>query len=578
MGVLRVTGFSGRWPSRDVRGLPDNAALTATNLDLKGGMYARPLNNDQDIKALGDNTKSVYRLPLVSNNEAWTSSRWMEFDDIDTDVARALIVNDSFQRIYWASPSTGLRFRSRADILAGGVAPTGLNVGVTPPVVAPLLTITPGTGELDPATGLNVKPKVTRSYVVTFVNIYGEESAPSPPVEGTGAPDQTWVLSSIPQPVADATRAAPQYVRLYRTVTGDTALTQFYLVIELFLGSTVYGDTLTDLVVTSKTALETAAWAVPLASLQGLVAMPNGIFVSWKDNNLYFSEDYRPHAWPAEYTLTVDFPIVGLGVFGSTCVVCTTGNPSLVTGITASSMTLTKVDAPFPCLSRRSIVSAPEGVYFATNGGLALIGPNGLEIVTSRVISEDNWQNTFFPSDIRAAYSKGVYHGTVFQRAPEGFMISPATMEQGLVDVTLSDPINIGTDPWTGRLWYIREQVTNNRLLEYQKIGVAGRAFEWVSKEFKLPKPVNFKVFEILFDDDANDIDLSVRLRVWVYLRGNDGAVAKTLMYDELVTVSGQPVRLPDGFRGDVWQFSIVSTKRVQEVIFASSVAELRGS
>jgi hypothetical protein len=137
--------------------------------------------------------------------------------------------------------------------------------------------------------------------------------------------------------------------------------------------------------------------------------MPNGIFVTWKDNNLYFSENYRPHAWPAEYTLTVDYPIVGVAVYGSSLVVCTTGNPSIVSGVNAAAMTLQKTDAPLPCLSRRSIVAGGEGVFYASEEGLVLVNPGGVQTVTKDLISREQWRVEYVPSTQKAMYMGGEY-------------------------------------------------------------------------------------------------------------------------------------------------------------------------
>ncbi|MGL1400235.1 hypothetical protein ACSTI4_24935, partial [Vibrio parahaemolyticus] len=70
----------------------------------------------------------------------------------------------------------------------------------------------------------------------------------------------------------------------------------------------------------------------PPAGLRGLTAMPNGMMAAFDGKDLYFCEPYLPHAWPASYTLTTDFPIVGLGAFGTSLVVMTTGNLYLVSG------------------------------------------------------------------------------------------------------------------------------------------------------------------------------------------------------------------------------------------------------
>ena len=40
---------------------------------------------------------------------------------------------------------------------------------------------------------------------------------------------------------------------------------------------------------------------MPPATLKGFIAMPNGFLIGFDGNNIYMSEAYHFHAWPAEY-------------------------------------------------------------------------------------------------------------------------------------------------------------------------------------------------------------------------------------------------------------------------------------
>ena len=110
--------------------------------------------------------------------------------------------------------------------------------------------------------------------------------------------------------------------------------------------------------------------------------MPNGFLVAFDKpvpdtagvlvggNNVYMCEAYHFHAWPPQYKYATETPIVGLGVLGQTCVVCTQGYPATVTGIKPASCAFTKATTGEPCLSRGSIVSTPQGVIYSSQNGL----------------------------------------------------------------------------------------------------------------------------------------------------------------------------------------------------------------
>jgi len=519
------------------------------------------------VKQLLSGTFTVFRLPVSSPSEALAASQWLEFQDSNTDVFRGPLVNDSFQRYYWGSPTAGLRFASRA-YLNGATAhldTASYTLGVPAPTTSPTGVVTGGSS-----------PIITRQYLVTFENIFGEESQPSLPVEIDGFANGTWSISNIPQPPAPGTYAPFSMIRLYRTVTGTSGLTDFFLVVEFPVGTTAYNDTKpdTDLI----TILESTNFNVPVAGTQGLVLMPNGIFVSWKDNTLYFSENFRPHAWPAEYTMTVDAPIVGLAVYGNSCVVCTTGRPSIVTGTKAGSMALQKTDAPLPCVSRRSIAAAPEGIYYASEEGLVLISAGAISTVTKELISREQWRG-YTPTSFRAMMQGGEYVAllTHADTGINGIRFWPQTPESRGVSYfnTNEVPANIGIESWSGKPWMILNEGGTYRLYEWETPGAARVSYVWASKEFIYPYPANFSVFQAYFDDTLTK---SLSLKIEVTLRGYDGSTEWAEVYNRPVVASGKEIKLPSGFKSDIWRFTFSGDTELQSFMIASSTRELRSA
>ena len=69
------------------------------------------------------------------------ASSWLEFADPDTNVVRSQVLNDQFQRYYFASPSQTPQYNTGARIAAGLPA---FQLGINPPSIAP--TVTPAGG------------------------------------------------------------------------------------------------------------------------------------------------------------------------------------------------------------------------------------------------------------------------------------------------------------------------------------------------------------------------------------------------------------------------------------------------
>ena len=150
-------------------------------------------------------------------------------------------------------------------------------------------------------------------------------------------------------------------------------------------------------------------WAQPPAGLLGLRGLPNGIMAGFFGKTLCFCEPFAPFAWPVEYQLTLEFNIVGIGVFGQTAVVLTEGNPYFVSGADSASMSAQKLESPQACIAKRTIASVEGGVIFASPDGLCLAGPNGVSVISQTAFSRADWQAQV-TSTAFGAFHDGVYH------------------------------------------------------------------------------------------------------------------------------------------------------------------------
>jgi hypothetical protein len=91
--------------------------------------------------------------------------------------------------------------------------------------------------------------------------------------------------------------------------------------------------------------------------------------------------------------------------------------------------------------------------------------------------------------------------------------------------------------------------------------------FLWRSKVFQPTDKKNFQAMKIFFDQSlvANDYGT-----IRAYANGQQ-------VFERLITMSGQLIRLPDGFRADFWQIEIESSTPIYSIEVATSSKELRG-
>ena len=203
-----------------------------------------------------------------------------------------------------------------------------------------------------------------RAYVYTWVTAYGEEGPPSPVTVATGDPTGTWTVYVPPLEPAIAANRNIVAFRLYRTVTDSSGNASYYQVgpdYPHLNGYTIYDSSL-DKDITGSKSLDTVSYTPPPADLQGVVMMANGIAAGWSNQReVWFSAAYLPHAWPAVYALTVDYPIVGLTADGSSLNIVTEGSPFIATGVTPDTMTMGKITANEPCIGRGSVIATERG-------------------------------------------------------------------------------------------------------------------------------------------------------------------------------------------------------------------------
>lgn len=433
----------------------------------------------------------------------------------------------------------------------------------------------------------------TCAYVYTWVNQFGEESAPSLPVIGAGDSNGVWTIGNITDPPALGSDY-PAYTKkyLYRTLSGGTA--SFYRVAEVPLGTTTYIDDhqkLSDVQLTSNLPLESTYWVPPPDNLQGWVAMPNGFLVAFDKpvagggggNNVYMCEAYHFHAWPPQYKYATETPIVGLGIIGQTCVVATQGYPATVTGIKPATCAFTKSTTGEPCLSRGSIVSTPQGVIYASQNGLMQVGPNGIANITEILITREEWLKTYLPVSMRASRFQNGYLAMRLPPSPaahSGFFVDPTAINVALTEFSdLADIIGIVTDFWSGEVFLLRDGV----VLRWDTPPAPLPAPQplmpvlWKSKEFQYDFQENFGAYAIYWDASraSNDpwgtgvlpVDEQVRFAVYA---------DRKKVYDQVVPLNGRPVRLPSGFKADIWQFEIRARAPVYSLHVASTAKELR--
>ncbi len=460
-----------------------------------------------------------------------------------------------------------------------------------PPVVQNFLT---GFAELQVYGNLTTSSVLSaRSYVYTYVSEYGEEGPPSPATVINGWSNGTWTIELF-QPPPDqlgVTRNLKK-IHLYRTVTAQTGATTYFFVAELEITDAIYTDIITDDVVVTNNQLVSQLWTPPPETLQGFVVMPNGVIAGWKDNEIWFCEPYRPHAWPPSYVLTTEYPIVGLGVSGNAVVACTNGAPYVAAGVNPGVMTATKIDNSEPCHSRMSILGNNDGVYYASPNGLIIVTQYGeVKNATERWITREKWQQLTPQDHVAAVFLIGEYYAWQMNDGDRGFTVeltpadkTPAGLGFQVLDNELEGGItNVIVDPWSSVCMLLVDNEV--RYLDFTDQAPELNVCTWTSKIFQQKYKQNFEAMRILFTVPPNTpaqnperLEADTDDPVWLQPLPED-RYGYILVYaaGELVTAreirkNQEVLRILSDFKYESWQFKIVTRVKINTLQVGTSV------
>ena len=598
MPFIKIEDFSGIVPRTGPTRLDPNQAQVANNVKLQSRelrSWSLPL---LEYVPTTPEVQTIYHIDSPSGEKYWLE--WAT----DVDMVPGPVADIDEFRYYYTGD--GKPKKTNWDLATTGVRPfpdAWLYMGVPNPTGAPTLVASSAAGTTE-----------TRAYVYTYISEFGdvkEESGPSPAtqvtVTTTGA---TVTVSGFTAPPTTGYNITAR--RIYRTITGATTVT-YSFVAEIPLATTSYVDSLTASKLGSE--LPSLYWSPPPDDLKGLVAMPNGMLVGFIGNQVWFCEPYYPHAWPEQYMLTVDYPIVGLGVYETNLVVCTTRYPYLISGVSPVSMSQQKLPIPQPCVSKRSIASDQYGVLYASPNGLVSLGSGSQDVVTVPLYTRDEWQELNPYTMVGAIYNNMYMGFSNVAGKIQGIVISRGDIPP-LIHFDFPTR-SLFVDRSTSDIYAVSD--LDNKVYHLDASEINFTTYEWKSKKFSLPNPTNFGAVKVQADytfmDDINAyiayVD-AIRAQNAILFAGYGGNVEGqlntgvlnqftlngSLLLDipeqgtnrfitlivyadgEIIyqanVLSQEPLRMPALQKGYVYEILVSGNTPVRFVAMASSIGELR--
>ena len=423
-----------------------------------------------------------------------------------------------------------------------------------------------------------VPANLATNYVYTFVNDLGEESAPSEASATILRPDGISVTITTPTVVPSGVSAdyAITTKRIYRAATGNVG-TEFLFVAEIALTTADYVDVLTDAQLGE--ALETELWDLPPDDLEGILALPNGVMVGFRRNQLCFSAQNRPHAWPVSYRLNTDTDIVGIGNVDTTVVIGTKSFVYIASGSEPAAYSMSKFEVPYACASKRSFAYLTGiGVVFSNPDGLmAVRGVGQIVNLTDSVFTREQWQ-ALDPTSIVSVSHNDIYF--LFWESGSNRGCYAIDMKQngfGIVQMAFHASASF-VDPIEDKMYLVLDEdnepddpslpipaappvyLDGRTIYEFEGNPSVDMTYRWLSKLWLLERPAWLTIAQVRAEDYLN-------LLVRFY---GDG-----VQISEIVVTESTEFTLDEADEYETFQIEILGTSTVRIAQAAEDVTEL---
>jgi hypothetical protein len=293
--------------------------------------------------------------------------------------------------------------------------------------------------------------------------------------------------------------------------------------------------------------------------------------------------------------------------------IITQGSPFIATGVTPDTMTIGKITANEPCISRGSIVASGEGAYYASPNGVQLLNSGGTQNVTAAVYEKEFHYSLLPPQWASARY--GSSYATFVKSAPipsinrmmdlkdipslydtlgyNGFVMDSGDTNTPFTYLRTSaigalHVINILSDELSGQIFILQ---SDKQIMQWNPpVGNPGtttlRTWQWKTKRFRFTAPQQFKAFLVLFEvppevtltlgvrntDQAQTFNPTTQyLIIRVYADNREIVVRE-------IQKSGEVLLIPGDFKAELWEFQLEGQVGVRFFKVASSIKELKAA
>ena len=506
MANVKIDKFCGICPRLHPTMLADGMAVRAHNCRLKNGKIV-PIKDplkvaesmislENGLKRIAD-AKTIY--PWKRRVNGVTELQFLAFPGI-VDIAVGNIADDEYNRLF-VTGETGISF---TDPYTGkvheNVPCVYLKQNGSDTIIRHCLVKAPLAPPLIANDNGNHDPDSTRytRFFQTWVDKYGYESGVSEPswahvLNAGGEGVHKWLLTDTEYNDGDtvqiealsssvyADNNIPTFIppgsvnpdgtfnpqsgckrRIYKVITGEQ--TESVRFLKEISENPWRGDAIRVKDEDSGEVL-TEVTAIP-KDLHNMVHVPGNFYVGFSPSSsktVMFSEVNIPYSWPIDYRYDIRDNIVGIAVTSNSVFVLTDGYPWVISGTSPESMVASVLAGPAACVSKRSICTYRNSVFYASHQGVCTIFNDAdsgtvVQNLTDKFFTKEQWQ-ALNPSTCLMRQYDGALH-CFFKTAngPVGLTID-LTESECSITTHSEEATSVCVDDETDTLYFVREGV-----------------------------------------------------------------------------------------------------------------------
>jgi hypothetical protein len=135
---------------------------------------------------------------------------------------------------------------------------------------------------------------------------------------------------------------------------------------------------------------------IPLRNLDGITTIPMyGMIFGWKGGNLYWCDPGNPDAWPGFYDMNFPDDIMNVVPFGGSFAVLTAIGPFAIHGNNPEELQQSPPLGNAPATSIHGCCRSSKGVYYLSDGGIALF-----DLTNSFIVTDEGFGKEWFDDNI----------------------------------------------------------------------------------------------------------------------------------------------------------------------------------